>query len=337
MSLAVAAGYASFDRQRKLCQEIDYCAAHQQWDELLAKAEKLPLAAYSPYVNYQVNLALYHTGRLPYQMFSYPQPFCSPDLLVSPKVMLGGVPYQPFGSFLELGRISDAERGAIEMLEIRPTGAALKGLALAKLIKNQPVDARVVLNVLRDDLVWGQWAEQYLQRLAADPDLARDEDIQQSRALMLLEDDLYRTSSFGPRSTFNIDFGGMLLDLLKRNRENRMAFEYLMAIRLFDRDVQAAVQLFPFLDGLSYPAIPPLYEEAVMIYLCRHPEEATMAGSDVFFHDRKISDATKKKFDRLLEIAKANGGLNEKAETAVGRELGDTYFYYFSYGSRKRP
>ena len=69
---------------------------------------------------------------------------------------------KPFDLLLELGRVNDAEHVAMEMLEMRPTGAALKRLALAKMIKGQPANARVVLNMLRDDLVWGRWAERIL-------------------------------------------------------------------------------------------------------------------------------------------------------------------------------
>ena len=55
------------------------------------------------------------------------------------------------------------------MLEMRPSGGTLKRLALVKMIKGQPAAASVFLNVLRDDLVWGRWAEGYLQRLASGP------------------------------------------------------------------------------------------------------------------------------------------------------------------------
>jgi hypothetical protein len=205
------------------------------------------------------------------------------------------------------------------------------------MIKNQPIDAQVVLNILRNDLVWGRWAERYLQRLADDPNLADDEEIRQSRALMIVKDDLGVISSVGPQMTYNVDIGAVLFDLLKRNPENRMAFEYLMAIRLCSCNVAAVVQLFPFLDGLSYQATPPLYEEAAMVYLLRHPEEATNVGSTVFFRGRKISESTLRECHAFSAIAARNGGLNEKTEAAVARELGNSYFYHFFFGSRKRP
>jgi hypothetical protein len=335
LSLAGAAGYASFDRDRKLFQEIDYCAEHQRWEDVLAKAERLPLEDHTKYITHDVNLALFHTGRLPYKMFSNPQHSRCP-VLITPEQVSPDVHklYKPFGLLLELGRIGEAERVAIEMFETQPTGTALKRLALTKMIRGQPVDARVVLNVLRDDLIWGRWAKRYLQRLAADANLGDDEEIQRMRELMVAEDDLNLTSHFGSQKVI-VDPEVMLFDLLKRNDANRMAFEYLMAIYLCNDNVQGVARLFPYMDGLSSGSTPPFYEEAVLIYLNNHPGEAKMVGSDIYFHGRKISGQTKEKAHRLNEISIRYGGFNEKAEAAMARELGDTYFYYFFYTSRK--
>jgi hypothetical protein len=129
----------------------------------------------------------------------------------------------------------------------------------------------------------------------------------------------------------------MLFDLLNRNRENQMAFEYLMAIRLCSCNVQAVVQLFPFLDGFSYQATPPLYEEAAMIYLLKHPEEATAVGRAVSFRGRTISERTLRECHAFSAIAARSGGLNERAEAAVAHELGNSYFYHFFFASRQRP
>jgi hypothetical protein len=337
LSFAAAAAWASLDRQFKLLLEIDYYAEHEQWDEVLARIARLRVGNYAEHVVYNANRALYHLGRLPCQMFSASQLSRSPAPLISPQLAVDGPPHQPFGVLMELGRVSDAERLAMEVLETRPTATALRALAMAKMIKSQPSDARVVLNVLKNDLVWGRWAERCLRRLADDPTLADDEEIRQSRALMIVEDDLDATLRFGPQMTYSVDLGRVLFDLLKRNPKNRMAFEYLMAIRLCSCDVQAVVQLFPFLDSLSYQATPPLYEEAAMIYLLKHPKEATIVGTTVSFHGRKISAPTLRECQVFSAIAARNGGLNEKAEAAVAHELGNSYFYYFFFGSRRRP
>ena len=126
--LAATAAYYSFDGPDKLLREIDYCSEHQRWDEVLAKAEKLPPEAYSLYVANDVNLALYHTGRLPYHMFSYPQRYRVPALLTAEQV--GGEMLtlrKPLGLLLELGRVNEAERVALEMLETMPRARRSNG------------------------------------------------------------------------------------------------------------------------------------------------------------------------------------------------------------------
>jgi hypothetical protein len=335
LSLAAIAGYYSLNRAYKTLREIDYCADHQLWDDVLARVRMVPLAAYSRSVNHDVNRALYYTGRLPYQMLLYPQlydPVFSVDDVSGNSVLFS----KPYDCLLELGRVNDAEHVAMEMLEMRPSGKAIKYLALAKMIKGQPANARVLLNVLRDDLVWGRWAEQYLQHLAADPELAGDEEVQRLRRAMISKDDTHRTMQFHPDGKAVYQDDAALLSLLKQNGANRMAFEYLMAMYLHRGDVRGVAEAFPFLDDLPYPTTPPLYEEAVLIYLSDHPEKTTEVGSDVLFRGRRISGPTLQKFRRLQAIASLNGGLNEKAEAAVARELGNTYFYYFFYTSRKR-
>lgn len=88
------------------------------------------------------------------------------------------------------------------------------------------------------------------------------------------------------------------------NGKNRMAFEYLMAIYLQTDALPAAVKAFSFLDNLSYPAVPPLYEEAAMIYGAKHPEEVKATNSGIFFRGRKISEPTMNKLRRFHAIVK---------------------------------
>jgi hypothetical protein len=339
LSLAATAGFYFLNRDLKAFLEIDYCAEHRLWNDILVKAGNLPSRVYSQYVNHDVNLALYHIGRLPYQMFSYPQSywplFSMNDVYSDPFIQKTNEGMRkPCELLLELGRINEAEHVALEMLEMWPSGGTLKRLALMKMIKGQPAVARVFLNVLRDDLIWGRWAEGYLHRLETDPDLAGDEEIQRTRRLMISEDDLHLTDRFhfgGGTSTIPSITSVMLLKLLEQNNQNRMAFEYLMEIYLLSGDVQAAAKSLSFLDKLSYPAIPPLYEEAVLIYAAMHPDDIKATGSGFIFRGRRISEPTMNKFRRLQAIVKLYGGPNEAARSAVEHELGDSYFYYYFY------
>ncbi len=196
LATAAVAGFYAVDRELKISLEIDYFAEHRLWTDVIAKAGNLPARLYSPCVNHDVNLALYHLGRLPYDMFAYPQRYL--PLLAYQSVPRAALMRKPFDLLLELGRVNEAEHVALEMLEVSPCGGTLKRLALVKLIKGQTAAAGVVLQVLRDDIVWGRWAEAYLHRVAADPTLVRDDEIQQIRRLMVVEDDRPMIDKPGP-------------------------------------------------------------------------------------------------------------------------------------------
>ena len=333
--LAATAGFCCLERQRKVLLEIEYCTVHGLWDEALAKAKTLPPAAYSRFVNHDVNLALYHAGRLPYEMLSYPQTYSS---LLSMNDVRDNTALlrRPLDLLLEVGRVNEAEHLSLEALESHPSGGVLKRLALVKLAKGQLAAAGVVLKVLRDDLIWGHWAEEHLQRLAADPRLTDDDEVQRIRGLMISKDDMHLFSVLLPNRGVFFNSKICLFDLLKHNGENQMAFEYLMAICLCDRDLDAVAQLLPFLDGLPYSATPPLYEEAALLYSRAHPEQIREVGSEVFFRGRQISESTMKKFRRLQEIATQCGGAKKKMESNLARELGDTYFYYYYFHTSGR-
>jgi hypothetical protein len=265
-------------------------------------------------------------------MFSYPQ--ISQPLLNVDEAPRDASIFKPIDLLLELGRLNEAEHLAFEMQEMRPCGRALKRLALITMAKGQSAAASVFLRVLRDDLVWGRWADGYLQRLATDPQLANDVDIQRIRRFMILEDDMDETSRFFAEGQGLVDFGGWLLNLLKRNNENRMAFEYLMAMCLQNRNLSGIDTVSSFLDGFSYPETPPLYEEAAIVCLLESPDShknIVTTGSEVFFCGRQISEATMKKYHRLQEIVKSSGGIKKKVKSAVAHEFGDSYFYYYYF------
>jgi hypothetical protein len=341
LSLALMAGFYGLDRELKVRLEFDYCVDHQQWNDVLVKASNMPLKFYSQYVNHDVNRALYHTGQLTSQMFAFPQRYWP---LLSVHQVSSDVSehknyermYKLCDLLLELGRINEAEHTALELQEMRPSGGTLKRLALVEMIKGQSAAARVFLNVLRDDLVWGRWAKGYLQLLARDPNLAGDQEIQQARRMMISKDDVSLTDNILPGGGLSHRLDVYLLKLLEQNHQNRMAFEYLMAMYLFNNDVAAVVDSLSLLDNFSYSAVPPLYEEAVMIYGSHHTKELKATNWGLFFRGRKISEPTMKRFRRLQAIVNSCGGPNAKARPLIARELGDSYFYYFFYTPRKR-
>ena len=138
-------------------------------------------------------------------------------------------------------------------------------IALTKLIKGRPAAAGVYLNVLRDDLTYGSWAEGHLERLRGNRSLDEPE-ILRVRSRMVTEDDVHLTQVRLPNGEWSVSAEKTLESLLARNPRNRMAFEYLMAHYLMELDLKRAVQRLRSLDNFNYPHIPRSYEEALLLY-----------------------------------------------------------------------
>lgn len=203
-----------------------------------------------------VNRALFETGQLGSRMFSYRQnPHVLFQLGVRAASLKGGCEV-----LFRLGRINEAEHAALEALELngeRPE--TLRLLADVYIVKCRPEVARVFLTVLSRDLVHGPWAEDRLRRLDRDPLLSSDPRIHDSRSVMPLTDMVTESKE------------QLLLALLARNRENRMAFEYLMAHYLLTRQPDKIALHLDRLDdfgpqAFGYPAVPEHYAEALLLY-----------------------------------------------------------------------
>jgi len=308
---------------------IDWAAEHHDWQGVLQAAAGLPPGLYADYANQDVDLALYHLGRLPSEMFAYPQlqlfadhGFGSRGRLFSRKA---------FDLFLELGRVNEAEAIAHNDWESHPSAAFLMRGALTKLIKGQSNAARVYLNVLRDDLTYGAWAEDYLERLRQDPELNEPE-ILCVRSRMITADDAHLTQVRLPGREWSVSAEKTLASLLTRNPANRMAFEYLMAVHLLNKDLAAVVAQLPRLQALSYPDTPLLYEEAALLYARDHRTALQMTARGAVVAGCPISDRTLNRFQRLVDIGNMHRGFaNPSAREAVRRDLGPTYFSFYLF------
>ena len=126
-------------------------------------------------------------------------------------------------------------------LENHPSAECLIRISRTKTNKGLHEAARLYLNVLRDDLTYGDWAEAGLERLREDP-VVLEPEIVTARSLMLIQDDVDSTQvplPNGKTSSFSAE--QVFLSLLERNPRNRMAFEYLMASHLLSGNVVGVV------------------------------------------------------------------------------------------------
>jgi hypothetical protein len=317
LSVTFVAFWFSRDTFARRYLLINYFARNENWTEVLRIAATMPPQQYSSFICHDVNRALFHTGRLPYEMFAYPQ-HPSGLLLASEGISEPQTLY-------ELGQINKAEDVAFAQLtrvDYYPPGLQL--LALINIVKGQPDAARTFLNALCKNFIYEDWAKDYLSKLETDPNFSSDPQIQQTRSLMLKKDDLRR--KIGARDAF-------YLILLDENKNNKMAFEYLMAWYLVTGSLDKFVENIFRLENFDYPAIPRHYEEAVLLY-------TAMTGKVADLHGRKVAPKTLDRFahfmqrsQHIIEQMQRSGKIGEEDLPSLAGldEFSDTYYYYYLF------
>jgi hypothetical protein len=306
--IAGAIAVMSHNPQRRTLFKVDYYAYQQEWPRVLQVARRHP---HNIVVTHAANLALYHTGRLGYDMFRYPQ---QPATL-----MLTGLQYvheywKKFDMYIELGYLNLSENGLNECIErFGEQPLILKRLALINMVKGRVESARIYLRALAKTVFHATWARQYLARLTEDPTLATDTDIQRLRSMMIRKDHLAKLAT-----------DGLLLDALDASPENRMAFEYLMAYRMLTRRLDRFAEDYARIEHFEYREAPPLYQEALLLH-------AAQTRRPVNLHGHSASPGLYERFRAMNEVIRGHGGRPADAFDALADDYGDTFFFYYLY------
>jgi len=309
LAIAGSVAFLSSDDNLKSQLEVDYYAYHKMWPELLTSAQSNPT---NPFIVHAVNKALYHTGRLGYEMFSWPQ---DPDYLFLTDPAYKWVYWQSADVYLDIGLINIAENALTECLEgLGDRPMVLQRLALTNMVKANLGSARIYLGALSKTLFHADWANHYLDLLRTDPNLSTDEYIQHLRRLRLDKD--YPSQSIPTQE--------MLSSLLEKNSQNQMAFEYLMAWYLLKKRLGNFVEYIERLQDFGYPRLPTHYEEAALIYVYGTKKPLNLSGYQPSpqLHQR-IED-----FSRLLS---SYGADKQAAFKELARNFRNTYFFYYIY------
>ncbi len=303
-AIAATVAFVGLDERQRTRLEVHYYACRQMWPEVLQAARRYPT---DEFVMDAVNRALWHTGRLNRDMFSYPQ---HPDGLLHTGENRVLVYWNKFDTQIDLGLMNVAEKNLTECMEtFGEQPMILQRLAMVNLVKGATDTARIYLGALNKTLFYSRWAKDYLARLETDPNLAGDREVQDLRARCLKQD---HTALFYAREE-------MLVALAAQDNHNRMAFEYLMAWYLQTRQLDKFVRNVGRLGEFGYTAIPPLYQEALAIYAYPRNKAA----------EYPISPEVRSRFESFSRIF--NKYKNDK--TAAMGELAATYrnsylFYY---------
>jgi len=306
-TLGAAVAVVSLDRPQKALLAVHYYACQRQWPEVLRVSRG---CMDNHAVMNAVDRALYHTGRLNQDMFTYLQ---NPDALIFTGADHAFFYWHKLDTLIDLGLLNLAEKNFTECMEMfGEQPMILQRLALVNLAKGKIEAGRIYLEKLRQTLFFSGWAQDYLKRLAADPTLAADPQMRQLRAQALRKDST--AAFYAPEP--------MLLALVEQGSGNRMAFEYLMALYMMDKRLDRFVKNLGRLPEFGYTALPPLYQEATLIYATKYP---------VPLGDFSISPEAKQRIKQFSDIVNRYGRNKEAAFRELAGSFAGSYLFYFFY------
>ncbi len=309
--VAAVAVYFSFDSKQKALFEVDYYAFNRMWPQVLEAAKDNPN---HDLVIAAVNRALYHSGQLGNAAITLRQ---NPSTLLLVGKYHANLYWYQFDIFLDLGYVNGAEHDLAEALEYygeRPQ--LLQRMALINMIKGNIGTARIYLGALNKMLFYSKWANEYLNRIESDPTLSMDKQVQYLRNLMIDREHLLDYPT--------ID--AVLLDLLEKNRYNRMAFEYLMTSYILMKDLNGFFENIDRFEDFQYPRIPRLFEEAILIIASDPNRKVLLQGKKLM-----ISPQSMHRSNSFLKALSAFKRDKSKAFREFPDEFRDSYFFYYTF------
>ena len=272
----------SFDRATYELIDYDYLVRTHQWQRIIEKAEKHQ--ASSPMSVSCVNLALAMQGQLCNRLFEFYQNGAEGLFPTFTRDMTSPLPTAE--TFYQLGMVNDAERYTFEAQEAIPnyrkSGRLTRRIAQCEIINGNYAVAAKYLRMLENSLFYRQWArsqERFLYNSAAvkaDPEYGRLRDIRIKHHDYLFSD-----------QEMDQMLGLLLVD--NKKYDNRMAYEYLIAYELLQRDVNRFMQYYPLGRFVQFDHIPYAIQQVLIgSWLQRHN---TLQGMP-YSVDRQNVDAT---------------------------------------------
>lgn len=296
----------SFNMRERIMLLAEKNVKEKKWKEVLTQTAKyMDSGRSNQLISYFHNLALYHSGRLPYALFDYPQKLGVKALYLP---WNSDSRESEYGHFLyeDLGYVNEAQRWEFEAMVVwGETAPHLLNLARYNIVNERPAVAQRYINLLKQSLFYKTAAENLEKQLPT----GKVTDLRTS----LPHDE-------SPARFANvINIGPELQYLCEQDSTNRMAFEYLMGYLLLSNDVVRFADNLKFIRNFSYDKMPPLYEEALYIYKLG-------VGEEIFAQTGfPISKQTEKRFKQYYSL------YTHKDMQKLKAEFGNTYWYYLNF------
>lgn len=300
----------SVDRNKEDAMCYDYLVKKQRWAEIIKKAEKKTPT--SPFTVVCLNLALAKTDNLGERMFEFYQKGVEGLLPTFQRDFTSPLPASE--AYYHLGMINTAQRFTFEAMEAIPnyrkSTRCYKRLAETNLINGQYEVAEKYIKALTRSLYYRKWANNALTYLNNEEKINDHPEWGKLRRYRYDKDFLYSPSE--------LDI--MLGLLIKRNQNNKMAFEYMLAHTLLNRNIDSFMKYYPLGKSMDYHKIPRSYQEAlVFIWTQQNNSFDGMPWS--------ISPQIKHSVSNFARIYTQQ----TNAEKLLKEKFGDTYWSYLLF------
>ena len=301
----------SFDRQEERKIQIDYLAQQGRWNELLNISGGIK--EYNVLVNFNVNRALYHTGQMLDNLFGCPQISGADVLFLENIPREVAIPASDL--YFDLGHVRAAQVLAYEgYTYFGYNPRMLKRIIMTNIINEKYVVAKKYLDILNKSIVHKKWVKYYRNYLSGESLIKSDSLIQIKRKLTPKSDFFISILEWSNRD---------LIELLKENGNNKMAFEYLMAYYLLEFWLDDLMGHLDKFKKLGYEKYPRHIEEAILLSRFLSPSK------DVAL-DYSINRQIIRRFERFNSILFSFRNEAEAKEALRG-EFYNTYWYYSLY------
>lgn len=300
----------SADMGKEEVMAYDFNTRMRKWDRVIQLADKKSPS--SPLSVTCLNLALAKQGLLAERMFFYYQngvggllPDFTRDYTIP---MIAGEVYY------HLGMVNTAQRYAFEAMEALPdyqkSARSVKRLAETNLINGNYAVAGKYLHLLQKTFYYRTWATQALETMKDEKLIEKHSEWGWLRQVRPSEDFLFSEA----------EKDMMLGILFTQNKNNQMAYEYLMAYTLLSKDLEHFWQYFPLGASLNYKSIPKSYQETLTYIYGMAKNDPTQ---DIPY---PVSPAIQQRF-----MAFQNSSSQGNAEANVREAFSDSYWYYLQY------
>ncbi len=314
MVLAVVLFKVSFNQEQKYKISIDYCAERGLWREVLDLA--FEFKGYDQLVNFHVNRALFHTGQLLDNLFSYPQKVGTDGLFIN-RFIAGQIAIPASDLYFELGHINAAQAWAYEaQAKYKYNPRILKRLLLLNLVNENYVAAEKFVKLLKKSPIHRRWALKY-EKYISDPSLT-----EKDRLLVLKRRQSPKTDFFISHRFPCAD----LRQLLEDGPINKMAFEYLAAYSLLDCSVRDILRNIKHLNNFGYDTVPRHVQEAMIMIKAISKSSARNMGADL--KNMGVGPDVMNDFKNFTQFVIRH---KKSAKARMDKKFQDTYWYYVRY------